>query len=195
MDVKYLFRYNKTMNFNKNKIELTFRKLSEKEFEEILNLHYVENFKEVERKSFERIRRLRASGNYLCYGFFEQQKLVAFLFGYQKAKYFLVDYFAVCGKNKGHGYGTCAFKIIKERFSESPSQNLEDEILVKRLNFYKKLDMKKIGLNATLSGECYEILASEKIDAHLAKDVLFEMYEEMLVGKIRKVKIKFDFVS
>jgi len=53
------------------------KELTKKQFNRVLKKDYKENFPRTERKSNRCLNKLLKSGNYFCYGAFENEKLVA----------------------------------------------------------------------------------------------------------------------
>lgn len=164
------------------------KELTKKQLNQVLKKDYKENFPRTERKSSMCIKKLHKGGNYFCYGAFENEKLLAFLFFLKIQNDILFDYFAVCGDNKNKGIGGAALELFKKNFSdcliigeieiETP-KNQTNAMIARRTEFYKRHNMFFTDVYVSLWYVPMQIITFPKVDKQTLLNKLHWIYKEI----------------
>ncbi len=166
---------------------MTFREVSELEFELIYEQFMVHDFPKNELKELALIKETYKKEKYTCFVMEEKKEIRAYAcFTWSKESVQILDYLAVVGSVRGKGYGGQLLTWVKENEkikeiiieSEDPdfaADDIEKEIRYKRLSFYEKNGMRKRDLCIKLAGVEYNIFT---FDTSLLSNE--ELLEEML---------------
>ncbi|MCM1144389.1 MAG: hypothetical protein NC318_01575 [Blautia sp.] len=171
--------------------------------------HAHRDFPAGELKPFSMIEMLWKQGCYRAYGFYEdmegedggvkkeKQKLraYAFIMADSAANMLLLDYFAVCGKARGKGFGTAALGLLKEECmewdgiifevedDEEDCTEEERQIRKKRIAFYERNGVVMTDVRSYVFGVAYKLmvlcLGSERAGKRLGEK-LASVYRRML---------------
>lgn len=134
--------------------------------------HLKKDFPRSERKPLAMIIGQLLQKEYFAYGLYEEGKLRAYAFfvTIQNEPCLLLDYFAVCTKFRGKGYGSFFLDVLREKLSgyagilseaESPSADglLQDrQVRHRRISFYQNLGFVLSGVSCRLFSVDYDIL-------------------------------------
>ena len=159
-----------------------------KEFEDKIYNEYVKLFPEEEQRDWEKIQQSYEKGVEKFYKILENEIIIGF-FMLEKIDenypYYL-DYFGIFKEFQNKGYGTNAIKILltdviksQELYIEIESENEENQVTIKRAEFYKKLNFKKVESEYLLYKVLYtpyvytknNIISKENVDK-----IMFEYY-------------------
>ncbi len=162
------------------------KELTKKQFNRVLKKDYKENFPRTERKSNRCLNKLLKSGNYFCYGTFDNEKIVAFLFFFKIQNDILFDYFAVCGDNKNKGIGGATLELFKETFSdcliigeiETP-KNPTNTMIARRTEFYKRHNMFLTDVYVSLWNVPMRVITFPSVDKQTLLNKLHWLYKEI----------------
>lgn len=181
------------------------KELTIKQLKHVLKTHYKQDFPPIERKSARTILKLCSTKKYFCYGTFENNDLITYLFLFKENDVILLDYFAVCGNNKDKGFGGMALELIKETFKdyliigeiETPSTNAPNNSqILRRINFYARHNMYLSDVYVSLWGVKMQIITYPKVDRQILLEKLNYYYPRFYglrnFAKNMKVDIKKD---
>ena len=178
------------------------KELSKEQLKYVFKNCYKQDFPIAERKSTKTIINLIEDGKYFCYGSFEEEKLLSYLFFFKEDDVILLDYFAVCGDNKNKGIGGKTLEIFKEKFKDyliigeievSSSDEKGNNILVeRRKNFYQRHNMLMSDIYMTLWNVKFQIIVYPKIDKQILLSKLEHYYKCFYGIEKFKKNIKFD---
>ncbi len=136
------------------KIETINFKLFKKE----LAKSYIKDFPKVERCPLKMLEDMYNNGN-ICFKVLKEDNSIcsyAILFTDRKKEYILLWYFATLKEYRKKGYGSKFLNLIKESMENTKvilieverrnlgKNNIENEIRKKRIDFYIKMDLKKL---------------------------------------------------
>lgn len=139
--------------------------LSSAELAEVFHKHMIQDFPADELKPLEALQALQKKGVYRCYGFYDENQLVAYALLVQQPQgsYLLLDYLAVCAPFRSHGYGSQCLQLLKEACREQYHGLLaelerpemtedtgEKEIRRRRIGFYERNGLRNTNIYATL---------------------------------------------
>lgn len=162
-----------------------------------------QDFPSDELKAFSTIERLWNKGGYHAYGFYDKAgdglRAYAFIAADKEADILLLDYFAVCEKERGKGYGAAALALLREACMQWAGiiVEVEDEAFAKseeerltrsrRIAFYENNGVSMTDTKSFAFGVNYRLmvmplkneLATEKVGEKLAA-----IYKKMLPKEI-----------
>lgn len=97
--------------------------------EEIYHEYLVRDFPANEVKPFDRIRRAAQEGRYQSWGFYENDRLVAYAFlcDDSEKRFSLLDYYAVDASLRGQGYGRQAMALLRKLYAAYAGLIIESE--------------------------------------------------------------------
>ncbi|MEG1999791.1 MAG: GNAT family N-acetyltransferase [Evtepia sp.] len=135
----------------------------------LYNTELKKAFPAAELKSYAGMERLRSRNAYLPLGVFDQNDLVGYslLWGDPKADYLLLDYLGVTEARRNGGIGAKILHLLRDTFKdksgilgevESPDGGAEDELRLRRLNFYRRNDFTKMDYDCVLFGVLYDTM-------------------------------------
>lgn len=176
-----------------------------KEFENKIYNEYVKLFPEEEQRDWEKIQEAYEKGIEKFYKITENEIIIGF-FMLEKIKdnypYYL-DYFGIFKEYQNKGYGTKAIKkllneIIKNEdlYIEIEKEDEENFITIKRAEFYKKLNFKKVESEYLIYRVLYTpyvYTKSDVINKNKIDEIMFEYYlincgEEEIKKNCTKIK-------
>lgn len=152
---------------------LTVKSLDLAEVKAIYDTHMRDTFPPSELRPYKSIKALTNSGNYFCYGLYDEDSLQAYAF-FSRAKnrtYCLLDYYAVIESLRGSGIGSQFFPLLREKLQhmdgillevesvESTENEEEQAIRQRRIRFYQRNGCVMTGVKCHLYGVDYRIMA------------------------------------
>lgn len=152
---------------------LTVKSLDLAEVKAIYDTHMRDTFPPSELRPYKSIKALTNSGNYFCYGLYDEDSLQAYAF-FSRAKnrtYCLLDYYAVIESLRGSGIGSQFFPLLREKLQhmdgillevesvESTENEEEQAIRQRRIRFYQRKGCVMTGVKCHLYGVDYRIMA------------------------------------
>lgn len=195
-----------SINFKMGWITMNVKRLNDEEIIEVYKKHMVVDFPVEELKPLEVIQKLLKKENYMCYGFYDNKELLAYVFLVSLKSYLLIDYYAVCSKYRDRGIGSEFLTALKEKCSDfkgiivevekvEDAQDESEKIIRKRrISFYEKNGMRITSISSELFGVNYSImcLCNIEIDDSYIFEVLEKIYMEITPVKLysKYVKIK-----
>ncbi len=176
-----------------------------KEFENEIYNEYVKLFPEEEQRDWKKIRQAYENGIEEFYKITENQQTIGF-FMLEKIKddypYYL-DYFGIFKEHQNKGYGTKAIKMLldeiiknEDLYIEIEKEDEENFITIKRAEFYKKLNFKKVESEYLLYNVLYTpyvFTNSNDINKDNFDQIMFEYYlincgEEEIKMNCKKIR-------
>ena len=150
-----------------------FRLLTAEELEWLYHTHMKRDFPSDELKPLSRLRMLLDSGMYEPYGLFQGKEILAYALYWKTGKnpYVMLDYFAVLPEERNQGPGSILLQNMLHRFCqngggvfgevEAPVSGNEevDSLRRRRLEFYARAGLRKMGYTSRIFGVPYVILA------------------------------------
>ena len=108
---------------------LSVKELNLYEIKEIYDTHMQEAFPQSELRPYRNIEMLYKNGNYVCYGLYDDENLLAYAYfsRTQGGKYTLLDYFAVLKELRGTGIGSRFFPLLHEKMHDTDGFLIEVE--------------------------------------------------------------------
>ena len=180
--------------------------LSLDQIEKIYIERMVEDFPSNELKPLDMIKKLILEGNYDCYGLFENDEIVGYIFlnrlkGQQN---YLIDYLATVPNRRNSGLGATIIKRLSEKLSDADSiigevENpeyemnvLNKELQTRRLNFYLRNGFKDTKVRATCFGVPFiiiELVDKMSKSENEIKELYKQHYKAMLPKELYDTKI------
>ena len=176
-----------------------------KEFEEKIYNEYVKLFPEEEQREWEKIKSAYKNGLEKFYKITENELVIGF-FMIEKiddnSPYYL-DYFGIFKKFQNKGYGTKSIKMLldeiirnEELYIEIEKEDEENPNTIKRAEFYKRLNFKKIESEYLLYNVLYtpyvysknNIINKDNVDKIMFKYYFMNCGEEEIKANCKKVK-------
>lgn len=128
-----------------------------------------EAFPPEELKPLESIRAMTEGGFYRSWGLFRDGEPLAYACLWWDGNYILIDYLCVPRQKRNGGYGSAMLSALREAFPpdtvffgevEAPTGDAEaDEIIYRRLGFYRRSGAKMLGYDCALFGVHYKTIA------------------------------------
>lgn len=182
------------------------RRLNAQEIKTIYDTHMQEAFPQSELRPYKNIAALCASGNYDCYGLFDDEALAAYAY-FSKTKdrpYMLLDYYAVLRDRRGTGIGSQFFTLLRAQLQDQScillevesiesAKNSEDEtIRRRRIAFYTRNGCAMTGVKCLLYGVDFSIMAmpiagtlpSDETALHELTSIYHVMFDDALYAQI-----------
>jgi ribosomal protein S18 acetylase RimI-like enzyme len=149
------------------------RLLTGEELKALHGEHMVRDFPPDELKPLPRLLELMETGNYIPYGLFQDGELAAYALYWRAGEdpYVMLDYFAVLPQLRNGGVGSAFLQEMLEQFCqngggvfgevEAPvSGDPEtDALRRRRLGFYDRAGLRKMGYTSRIFGVPYVVLA------------------------------------
>lgn len=159
-----------------------------KEFEGKIYNEYVKLFPEEEQRDWEKIQQSYENGIERFYKILENEIIIGF-FMLEKIDenypYYL-DYFGIFKEFQNKGYGTNAIKMLltdviknQELYIEIEKEDEKNAITIKRAEFYKKLNFKKVESEYLLYKVLYTpyvYTKSNVINKEMIDEIMFKYY-------------------
>lgn len=161
------------------------------------------DFPSDELKPFSMIETLNSNRCYECRGFYRQEddELCAYAFLMKDAdmKMLLLDYFAVCEKMRGKGYGTATLEKLKQDYTEwngiifeveDDEEAVSDEealIRKRRIAFYENNGVVMTDERSFVFGVDYKLMAlplADKAAGEHMREKITSVYKKMLPEKV-----------
>lgn len=181
------------------------RLLSSDEVSAIYHDHAVYDFPKAELKPLSTLIRLMKTGDYLCYGLFEENELRAYAFFAKNGAFLLLDYYAVCRGYRSSGYGGRFLArlhdncrgiqgiILEVEAPDCAEDEGELSIRTRRIAFYQRCGVRKTALTSFLFGVEYDIMyfpcEGECPDEQLRGELL-DIYRKMISSEAFRSNLK-----
>ncbi len=151
---------------------MDFLLLSDEQTEFVYMNYMKTDFPPSELKPLAFIRKAVDNGIYSCFGFFDDDRIVGYLF-LEKLKDsddYLIDYLAVISENRNNGFGSDMLKTFVQKYPDASSilvevedpdfaDNNEDaELQTRRYNFYLRNGFCDTGLRAKCYGVPFRVI-------------------------------------
>lgn len=182
------------------------KKLELDEIKRIYDTHMHEAFPPSELRPYENMKLLHNSGNYVCYGLYEDETLLAYAYFALKkgGSYILLDYLAVLSGKRGGGIGSRFLTLIREEMREfdgvlievesleSAETDEETAVRTRRIDFYMRNGFEKTDAKCLLYGVDFSIMAlpikkpvpqSEIVLSELSS-IYHVMFDDVLYSRI-----------
>lgn len=194
-------------------IDLQARQLTLAQAGEIYGSDLKADFPPEEVKPFSVIRRMWEEKKYHAYGFYEQGAggemlcAYAFLMADNVKRVLLLDYFAVCSRLRGSGYGSLALSLLRQECAgwngilveveDDELPGLEEETVItrrRRISFYANGGCQMTTARSLLWGVDYRIMMLPVTDPHAGEHAAEKlqavyrcMYDEKTLEKYFKI--------
>lgn len=176
-----------------------------KEFKEKIYNEYIKLFPKDEQRDWKKIQIAYRNGIEKFYKIIENNQIIGF-FMLEKIKenypYYL-DYFAIFKEYQNKGYGSKSIQILlteiikkQDLYIEIEKEDKENFITIKRAEFYKRLNFKKIESEYLLYNVLYtpyvysknNIINKDKVDEIMFEYYLMNCGEEEIKENCKKIK-------
>ncbi len=166
-----------------NMHELTLRRLTMEQAEQVYTRYMKQDFPRDELKPFAMIREADARGEYECLGCYDGDLLCGYAYLVKLGREYLLDYFAVLSDLRGSGYGSRILQVLRENYadaaamlieSENPDFAADDDALrerQRRLRFYLHAGCLDTGVTARVFGVEYRVLELPVSGAHTPDEI------------------------
>ncbi|MGN0479227.1 MAG: GNAT family N-acetyltransferase [Hominenteromicrobium sp.] len=176
---------------------LQVQKLKLDEIKRIYDTHMQEAFPQSELRPYRNMEMLYHSGNYVCYGLFDGEKLLAYAYFSRTNDrgYLLLDYYAVVSGLRGSGIGSRFFGLLSAEMQsadgillevesvESTADPDEKKLRERRIAFYERCGCEKTRAKCLLYGVDFSImllpLSKPKPDSRTVLSELEHIYHVM----------------
>lgn len=177
---------------------MNLKQLSSKDVEDVYNKHMIFDFPAEELKPLDIIQKLLKKNNYICYGLYDNERLLAYAFLVTSKSYLLIDYYAVCSEYRNSGIGSEFLNIIKELFKDyngimvevekiecAPNES-EKIVRKRRIDFYKRNGMRMTDITIILFNVNFSIMCfcNTKLDDLHICEGLKNIYKEIVPEKL-----------
>lgn len=149
-----------------------FRLLTAQEMAWVHENHMKRDFPPAELKPLSRLQKMLEDGLYAPYALFQDGELVAYAFYWMAGDpYVMLDYFAVVPERRNAGTGGQLLREMLDRFCvdghgvfgevEIPNTGIPevDDLRQRRLNFYLRAGLRKMGFTTKIFGVPYIVLS------------------------------------
>lgn len=171
--------------------------LKETEITEIYRTHMEQDFPPDELKPLENILAAVQTGAYQCFGFYEEERLVAYAYfmKHPVEPTALLDYFAVIRGFRGTGIGSQALQMVLEQEMSAYNVIIESEwpekaesaqeriVRERRVRFYEKNGMRKMKSIGQAFGVEYTMFTSKECTEEELGQYYLEIYYAILPKK------------
>lgn len=176
-----------------------------KEFESKIYNEYVKLFPEEEQREWEKIQKAYENGSEKFYKITENEHVIGF-FMLEKIKQdypYYLDYFGIFKEYQNEGYGTKAIKMLldeiiknEDLYIEIEKEDEENLITIKRAEFYKKLNFKRVESEYLLYNVLYTpyiYTRGNDVNKDVVDKIMFEYYflncgEEEIKVNCKKIR-------
>lgn len=187
-------------------MSVTFQKMKESEITKIYETRMKKDFPPMELKPLHSIIDMTEQGIYECLSVYDREQVgYAFVLLPQGIPYSLLDYLGTFSEKRNHGYGGQVLMELKNYYrdrrlmieSEYPEEAPDQDMAVRRLQFYHRNGAVDTGVESRIFGAHYVnlILSGEQKDgrgdlptAEEVKDVLTQLYAGMLPDEEKRKK-------
>lgn len=184
---------------------MNLKQLNNEEINDIYNEHMKIDFPTEELKPIDVIQKLINREMYTGYGLYNNGELLAYAFLATAKSYLLIDYYAVCRGYRNKGTGSEFINMLREKCKkyngiivevekvEDASNKAEKVIRRRRIDFYKKNEMRMTNISSTLFNVNYSImcLCNVELEDSAIYEGLKDIYKEIIPNKfyLKYVKI------
>lgn len=186
---------------------MNLKQLSNEEIKNVYNKHMIIDFPSEELKPIDIIQNLIKRKIYICYGLYNEEKLLAYAFLATSKSYLLIDYYAVCSEYRNKGIGSKFFNNLKEHCknyngiivevenTEYASNKTEKVIRERRIDFYGKNGMRMTNINCILFNVNYSImcLCNIYINDLVIYEELKNIYKDMIPSNFYSKYVKITY--
>lgn len=173
-------------------------KLNDEEIVNVYNNYMKIDFPIQELKPIDIIQKLIKQKIYICYGLYENEKLLAYAFLVTSKSYILIDYYSVCQQYRNKGIGSKFLNILREKCKDYRGIILEVEkiecapneteklIRKRRIDFYKRNGMIMTSISSQLFEVDFSIMCFSNVNVG-ELDVfegLKDIYKQMVPSKL-----------
>lgn len=178
---------------------------TEKEIEYNFYENMIDDFPENELKPLDKLKNLYQSGNYVCYGLYDETNCIAYAYFLNNpdGKMKLLDYFAVNKNYRGKGIGRefleavlkweggQIYVMVEVENPEAAEDEKEREMRKGRITFYEKCGMHMTSVRTEAFEVPYRIMGNHsEVDEETLKKEYRNLYHTMAgLSCDRKVKV------
>ena len=178
---------------------------TEKEIEYNFYENMIDDFPENELKPLDKLKNLYQSGNYVCYGLYDEINCIAYAYFLNNpdGKMKLLDYFAVNKNYRGKGIGRefleavlkweggQTYVMVEVENPEAAEDEKEREMRKGRITFYEKCGMHMTSVRTEAFEVPYRIMGNHsEVDEETLKKEYRNLYHTMAgLSCDRKVKV------
>lgn len=184
-------------------------KLSDEEIINVYNNHMLSDFPTEELKPLYVIQKLIKKENYMCYGLYDSEQLLAYAFLVSLKSYILIDYYSVCEQHRNKGIGSTFLCTLKEKFKdyngimvevekiECAPNEIEKLIRKRRIGFYKRNGMIMTNISCELFGVKFSIMCLCNIELEDLEilEALKAIYKEITPSKLYTKYVKVSCID
>lgn len=177
---------------------MNLKQLNNEDIESIYNEYMLVDFPHGELKPLDVIQKLNKRKNYICFGLYDNEELLAYAFLATSKSYLLIDYYAVCEKYRSRGIGSeflCILKkyckdyngiILEVEKVECASTEAERLIRKRRIEFYRKNGMRMTNISCKLFNinYCIMCLCNIELEDSVIYQGLKEIYKEIIPNNL-----------
>jgi GNAT superfamily N-acetyltransferase len=187
---------------------MNLKQLNNVEIESIYNEHMIKDFPHGELKPLEVIQKLNKKNNYICFGLYKNEELLAYALLATSKLYLLIDYYAVCEQYRNHSIGSEFLSMLKEECKnyngiivevekvECASTETEKLIRKRRINFYKKNGMRMTNILCKLFdvNYCIMCLCNIELEDSVIYEGLKDIYQEIIPVSLYSKYVELSYV-
>lgn len=174
-----------------------------REFQWVYEKQMKHHFPADEIKPFDIVENAFYEGNYLPYGYYEKDTLVAYTFFLKCGNYLLLDYFAVLEIVRGQGRGSEILSVIKSHLTETETIFLEVEkpeadeeenrnLQERRIRFYLRNGAEFTNVQADVFHVSYLVLTMGRpCHGEKAENAMKILYHSILTDQIYEKNVFF----
>lgn len=184
------------------------KKLNNEEIIDLYNNHMTSDFPIEELKPLDVIQKLIKKDNYICYGLYDNGRLLAYAFLVSLKSYILIDYYAVCEQHRNKGIGSKFLSALREKCkdyhgimvevekTEYAPNECEKLIRKRRIDFYKRNGMIMTNISCELFSVNFSIMCLCNVELEDSEifEALKAIYKEITPAQLylKYVKISND---
>lgn len=187
---------------------MNLKQLSNEDIENIYSKYMIIDFPAEELKPIDVIQKLIKRKIYICYGLYNNEKLLAYAFLATSKSYVLIDYYSVCEEYRNKGIGSKFLNILKENCKnyngiivevenvECAFDETEKITRKRRIDFYKKNGMRITTVSCTLFNVNYTImcLCIIDLDDSFIYEGLKNIYKEIVPSKLYSKYVELNYL-
>lgn len=184
-------------------------KLNDEDIINVYNNHMLSDFPLEELKPLDVIQKLIKKENYMCYGLYDSEQLLAYAFLVSLKSYILIDYYSVCEQHRNKRIGSKFLSTLKEKFKdyngimvevekiECAPNEIEKLIRERRIGFYKRNRMIMTNISCELFGVKFSIMCLCNIELEDLEilEALKAIYKEITPSKLYTKYVKVSCID
>jgi GNAT superfamily N-acetyltransferase len=186
---------------------MNLKQLISEEIEEIYKEHMKKDFPPEELKPIDIIKKLIKKKIYMCYGLYDNDKLLAYALLVISKSYLLIDYYAVCKEYRSAGVGSEFLNLLKEQFKDYNGIIVEVEkvecapdeeervIRERRITFYNRNGMRMTNISVLLFNVNFSIMCfcNDELDDGCIREGLEDIYKQIIPENLYSKYVKFIY--